>query len=45
MFDVFANMLVSTLERNPRVPRPSSVEFKVGCKELILDRNPAEPSP
>jgi len=38
-------MLVSILEINPRVPRPINVEFKVGCKELILERNPAEPRP
>ena len=29
----------------PRVPRPMRVEFRVGCKELIDERKPAEPSP
>jgi hypothetical protein len=31
--------------RNPRVPRPSNVEFSVGCMELIDDRKPAVPRP
>ena len=31
--------------RNPRVPRPINVEFKVGCKELTDDKKPIEPSP
>jgi hypothetical protein len=29
----------------PRVPRPTNVEFRVGCKELIDDKKPAEPRP
>jgi hypothetical protein len=29
----------------PRVPRPIRVEFRVGCKELIDDKKPAEPRP
>ena len=34
-----------TLERNPRVPRPIRVEFKVGWIELILDKKPKDPRP
>jgi hypothetical protein len=29
----------------PRVPKPINVEFRVGWRELILEINPAEPSP
>ena len=34
-----------TLERNPKVPKPINVEFRVGCKELTLDRYPEFPNP
>jgi hypothetical protein len=34
-----------TLERNPRVPKPMSVEFRVGWIELTLERYPALPNP
>ena len=31
--------------RNPRVPRPINVEFRVGWIELIELKKPAEPRP
>ena len=31
--------------RNPRVPRPINVEFRVGWIELTLDKYPALPKP
>jgi hypothetical protein len=34
-----------TVDKNPRVPRPINVEFKVGCIELIDDKKPAVPRP
>ena len=33
------------LDKKPRVPRPSSVELRVGCIELMLDKKPAVPRP
>ena len=44
-FEVTIYPVRFTLDKKPRVPRPSKVEFRVGCKELILERNPEDPSP